>query len=852
MEERENKGNRNFGNKIQILLHVLKHVLFVTAVVLLVNVIFGIFMTVQTRAGEQVFRVNITEADEKFEDSAAFKQLFENSIRDIICYGAIRTQMETKAKYDPMKIVDVTAFANRYEGLKEEYISANYYLEDLLKWAKNGFDYQEVSLDEKELDKFLSRKRMITKVNLPESHFSGNTMSYLNSDVKKENIAEEAFPGEEEVIREAVTIPVLTNRYLTEDGMKIEDRVSSVDEYTALCNAVEKAAKDLQINFDEYQVYNEYYDSLNSNIVYYIIRTVGDEKTIYSNMTIKDTDFKKLAKEVQQQCVRYLIYNQENMLFETNTEVEEESVRFVLNGYSYAYPEDTQVIVGVKYNYPVADAFGEAKGMFEESAPSLWKVLICALIFSVLYLVVMMLLSIREGIAGTGIDGKPVFTDNRADEIPTELFIGISVLLVVGVLLIFDKIFPLSGVEKEFLIQKKLLPVCAGIIAFGVSLLISFIYFGLIRRIRKNTLWKKSLINSLLGLCKKGVVYFCNNASAIVRACAPFVAVVLVHLTAFILMLSYDHVFMVVLTILAILLFDGYVAYLLCKSASDRNEIIQGIQKINEGDMGHKIDTEGLLGDNLLLAESVNSIGNGMKQAVEKSMKDERMKADLITNVSHDIKTPLTSIINYVDLIKRENVENPKVKEYIDVLDVKSQRLKQLTDDLVEASKISSGNIILHKEKINLVELLNQTIGEFSDKFEQKNLIPMFRFDKNTMFIEADSRRIWRVIENLFNNIFKYALEGTRVYIDLKERTQEGQILLSILNISANPISVNTDELTERFIRGDESRTTEGSGLGLSIAKNLTEVQNGKFEIVVDGDLFKVNLIFPVYENTEA
>ena len=222
------------------------------------------------------------------------------------------------------------------------------------------------------------------------------------------------------------------------------------------------------------------------------------------------------------------------------------------------------------------------------------------------------------------------------------------------------------------------------------------------------------------------------------------------------------------------------------------------------------------------------------------------MKADLITNVSHDIKTPLTSIINYVDLIKREDIQDPKIRGYVQVLDEKSQRLKQLTVDLVEASKISSGNISIDLNRINLVELINQTIGEFYEKFEQKGLRPVFKPIENEVFIMADSRHMWRVIENLLNNVFKYALENTRVYMDLiTEKNENGeQVIFSIKNISANELNINADELTERFIRGDVSRSTEGSGLGLSIAKNLTAAQNGQFKIVLDGDLFKVILIF--------
>jgi signal transduction histidine kinase len=296
-----------------------------------------------------------------------------------------------------------------------------------------------------------------------------------------------------------------------------------------------------------------------------------------------------------------------------------------------------------------------------------------------------------------------------------------------------------------------------------------------------------------------------------------------------------------------IFLMDLAVGVLLYRDTKERQGIVETMETIAAGELERQVDTTNLHGDNLALAESVNSIGKGIKDAVEISMKDERMKADLITNVSHDIKTPLTSIINYVDLIKREQVDNEKVQSYIKVLDEKSQRLKQLTDDLVEASKISSGNINLHFERINLTELMNQTIGEFSEKFDQKNLTTVMNVNAANVVIEADSRRIWRVMENLFNNIYKYAMEGTRVYVSIDNLTDsEERIEVSIKNISASALNCNPDELTERFIRGDESRTTEGSGLGLSIAKNLTEAQKGTFDIKLDGDLFKVCLTFPI------
>ena len=242
------------------------------------------------------------------------------------------------------------------------------------------------------------------------------------------------------------------------------------------------------------------------------------------------------------------------------------------------------------------------------------------------------------------------------------------------------------------------------------------------------------------------------------------------------------------------------------------------------------------------MADYINHIGEGLDAAVENSLKNERMKTELITNVSHDIKTPLTSIINYIDLLKRENPEDPKIRGYLEVLENKAQRLKVLTEDVVEASKASTGNITLEMTELNFVELINQVIGEFEEKFEERNLQMVVHFDEEEAIICADGRRLWRVLENVFGNVSKYAMENTRVYVDMN--VNRPNVRLSLKNISAQPLNITADELTERFIRGDISRNTEGSGLGLSIAKDLVQLQGGTFNLYLDGDLFKVTIEF--------
>ena len=297
---------------------------------------------------------------------------------------------------------------------------------------------------------------------------------------------------------------------------------------------------------------------------------------------------------------------------------------------------------------------------------------------------------------------------------------------------------------------------------------------------------------------------------------------------------------------IAIILLIGFwiwAYYQIKKYILEQEKIKNALKDIYEGKSNdvHLNESE-LRGALKEMAIYVNDIASGFSNAINESLKSERLKTELITNVSHDIKTPLTSIINYVDLLKKENIQDEKVKEYIDILDKKSQRLKKLTEDLVEASKVSSGNVKLNLENINIKELFNQTIGEFKDRFEEKNLIIETTIPNDNIKINADSRYLYRIIENLFSNITKYALEGSRVYIDIIEK--EKIVDISIKNISKDKLNISSDELMQRFVRGDKSRYTEGSGLGLSIAKSLTELQGGTFDIIIDGDLFKVHIIW--------
>lgn len=283
---------------------------------------------------------------------------------------------------------------------------------------------------------------------------------------------------------------------------------------------------------------------------------------------------------------------------------------------------------------------------------------------------------------------------------------------------------------------------------------------------------------------------------------------------------------------LAIILYGAY-AY---------GSLLKGARKMASGDLYSKIDTRFLIGSYERAAKDLNALADVAQVAAKNQSKSDRMKTELITNVSHDIKTPLTSIINYIDLLQKAETPEQRV-QYLEVLDRQSQRLKKLIEDLMEMSKATTGDMAVDITVMDAVEAVNQALGEFADKLAAKELNVVFRQPEKPISVFADGRLTWRVLSNLLSNVVKYALPGTRVYVDMQQF--EGRLLVSIKNISMEELNVSADELTERFVRGDLSRNTEGSGLGLNIAKSLMELQKGQLSLLVDGDLFKVTLNFP-------
>ena len=355
--------------------------------------------------------------------------------------------------------------------------------------------------------------------------------------------------------------------------------------------------------------------------------------------------------------------------------------------------------------------------------------------------------------------------------------------------------------------------------------------------------------NTLFYKICKGIMHMWNkvgeNISILWKGIFLFILFNLLEIVLFMTfdVISYGRIMVIWLLEKAVIFVGGILLLIQMKRLKD------GGKHIADGDTQYTIDTTHMIPALREHGETLNRINEGVSKAVDARMKSERFKTELITNVSHDIKTPLTSIINYVDLLEKEEVSSENAKEYLEVLERQSARLKKLIEDLIEASKASSGALSVNLEKLEAGVFLVQTVGEFEEKTRQNQLELLIRKPEEMVYIMADGRHFWRVIDNLMNNICKYAQPLTRVYINLEQT--EGKVRIIFMNTSKYPLNISSEELMERFVRGDSSRNTEGNGLGLSIAGSLMELMKGEMKLSVEGDLFKVTLEFDRVEGNQ-
>ena len=438
---------------------------------------------------------------------------------------------------------------------------------------------------------------------------------------------------------------------------------------------------------------------------------------------------------------------------------------------------------------------------------------------------------------------------NLVDRIPLDLYAAAVVMACVGIFAFWtnrffygDAMHIVRVYNYSIGIQLVLLALALGGLAFGLvlALLLSFA-----TRVKCGKWWRNTVIYRVLRLIWRvikavwhGIGRFGRMIPIVWRTALIMLGLFTIGFILFILMYDQSGGWLLIGLFYAIVIYAAAIF-----GAWQMKSIKKAGQQLAEGKFNEKIDTTHMYWEFKSHAENLNSIGDGLSKEVAQRMKSERLKTELITNVSHDIKTPLTSIINYVDLLQKAKTDEERA-EYLAVLDRQSHRLKKLTEDLVEASKASTGNMSVNLAPTNTQEIINQSYGEYSAKLEAGRLNTVINIPEPVPVIMADGRLLWRVIDNLFNNVVKYALPETRVYVDV--HVEGSEAVISMKNISRAALNISAEELMERFVRGDASRSTEGSGLGLNIARSLTELQHGKFSISTDGDLFKAEIRLPL------
>lgn len=588
---------------------------------------------------------------------------------------------------------------------------------------------------------------------------------------------------------------------------------------------------------DYYSAVNSLFD-IQSNLIFeiYYNNVQGTRRTIYTN------NIESLTVEQLKQEGKYIYLSGDNILMDSNLSSVPKNVSPLLESFNPYDSNQYHMIASIDTSYEKTDAYAREYELYQKMKSYYIVGLILLALGTVICLMTLYYLVLVSGYR----DYESAHIRlHHFDELSTELGLFFCTLGTLFALFIGEEI----GYRMLHLVVKKEYWYYAERL-FKLLILYSGLLLGsfsLLRRYKARTLWNNSLMKRFF---KSTSIYFTQRTFTL-RITAYFLGYLFLNgilIGAVIYLFSFLSILpakiMLALVCFLWFLWNLWTFHRLCLNSIQQDKIGEAIHNISSGDTSYKIDITDFFGKEKILAENLNNIGSGMETALQEKVKSERLKADLITNVSHDIKTPLTSIINYVDLIKREHIPNEKLQIYLEVLDQKSQRLKTLTEDLVEASKASSGNLKLEISDIDLIELILQTSGEFEDKFAARSLELVTEFPEGTIIIEADGKRLWRILENLYNNSCKYSMEHSRIYVTVAKI--ESQAVFTIKNVSERPLNINPDELTERFVRGDVARTTEGSGLGLSIARSLTELQNGIFKVIIDGDLFKVTVEFPL------
>ena len=791
-----------------------------------------------------------------------------------VTYGLSQNSIfETEGKFNPNKIIDIKEYYEKMTVSGENRSGLAYTLGDILAWYE-----EDVSVYYSEEDAISEEERVIVCEKTDGTYYY---YSYAEFQARVKNGELQFLPeGEEKPVQGAdkqQIMNMLKENVLEDYGADIKildadgqvkyiafwqyNDVQVAEKYRpiGLNNLLQLVNENPEWNGQLQEIYtmlqnvietfgNSYdgYASVNSGIeegdsnYYYLYADLKSKKIYtnkkeYSNPAELEENIKKMKK-----LGKYVVVRPKLSEFESNLTNEDALTWRDDVKYSGPQTEDFVFVSAVDTSYPIQDSFYAENQLFEKYASSGTVIAVLGMIAFGMLIVCLVWLTIVAGRSNRDDELHLNWFDAWKTEVAATVVIVlwlIPVLLSGSILSLTDLFMDLNNDLAtlygyyNYVMNSIPYVIGGGILAAYTCLMFLVGYLSLVRRLKAGTMWKNSVLHMIVQFVHQVSI----NIGSVWKVVIIFGGLFLIHGAA---QISGHSVLFVILLPIDIVAF----VYLVYQTIG-KKKIKQGISQIAHGEIDYKIDTTGLSGEQKEVAELVNVIGTGLNKAVEKSVKNERLKTDLITNVSHDIKTPLTSIINYVELLKQENFEDPKIRRCIEVLEQKSQRLKTLTEDVVEASKVSSGNISLDMMNLNLVEMIQQTSGEFQEKFAARNLEEVLNLPEEEAMICVDGRRTWRVLENIYNNAAKYAMEGSRIYADLT--VLEDQVLFTLKNVSAYPLNISADELTERFIRGDISRSTEGSGLGLSIAKTLTEMQKGQFELYLDGDLFKVTIRFP-------